>query len=513
MRPTVPLRRALADPNLLGKALQGSSWAAWRTLLIAAAGEPLEDAEREVFTKLTGREREPLQMVSELVAIVGRRGGKSRAMSTMLCWIAGLCDHADVLAAGETGVALCVSRDQRVAKIILNYCTGILEESPILRQLIVNRTADTLELSNHVTIEVRPASFRTLRGPTFVAVVADEVAFWATSTDYANPDTEILNAVRPGLLTSGGPLVLASSAYAKVGELYDAFMRDYGPTGDPRILVARGTSRDLHPTLPHAEIDRALARDAVRNRAEYLSEFRDDVEGFISRDIVERCVGTHIELPPYRSVLYRCFVDPASGVPHGDSFAMAICHRQEGVIIVDVVRETRPPFSPEVVIDELARLCKRYRISRITGDNYAGEYPKELFRKRGITYELVKKHRSDIYRDFLPVLNSGGVILPQHDRLVSQICGLERSVARSGRDEITHPSRGHDDVANACAGAVSIAGQSSYSLWSGWLDDDEPKPSPLPGWKLAGFGSKEEAEAYKARYRAQHGPTSSFPWG
>lgn len=165
------------------------------------------------------------------------------------------------------------------------------------------------------------------------------------------------------------------------------------------------------------------------------------------------------------------------------------------------------------MIDELARLCKRYRISRITGDNYAGEYPKELFRKRGITYELAKKHRSDIYRDFLPVLNSGDVILPQHDRLVSQICGLERSVARSGRDEITHPSRGHDDVANACAGAVSIAGQSSYSLWSGWLDDDEPKPSPPPGWKLAGFGSKEEAEAYKARYRAQHGPTSSFPWG
>ena len=108
-----------------------------------------------------------------------------------------------------------------------------------------------------------------------------------------------------------------------------------------------------------------------------------DVEGFISRDIVERCVGTHIELPPYPSVHYRCSVDPASGVPHGDSFAMVICHKQEGQIIVDVVREIRPPFSPEVVVDQLATLCKRYRISRITGDNYAGEYPKELFRKRG----------------------------------------------------------------------------------------------------------------------------------
>ena len=61
------------------------SRAAWRTLLIAAVGEEFTTAEREVFTKLTGRDREPLQMVSELVAIVGRRGGKSRAMSVLLC--------------------------------------------------------------------------------------------------------------------------------------------------------------------------------------------------------------------------------------------------------------------------------------------------------------------------------------------------------------------------------------------------------------------------------------------
>ena len=33
-----------------------------------------------------------------------------------------------------------------------------------------------------------------------------------------------------------------------------------------------------------------------------------------------------------------------------------------------------------------------------------------------------------------------------------------------------------------------------------------------PGWKLVGFGSKEEAEAYKARARAQYGRSVSFPW-
>jgi hypothetical protein len=73
------MRAALADPMLLGHALSGPSWLPWRVLLIAAMGEELTEDERVVFTKLTGREREPLARFSELTAVVGRRGGKSTA--------------------------------------------------------------------------------------------------------------------------------------------------------------------------------------------------------------------------------------------------------------------------------------------------------------------------------------------------------------------------------------------------------------------------------------------------
>jgi hypothetical protein len=38
MTPLISLREALADPALLGSSLAGDSWAAWRTLLIAAVG-------------------------------------------------------------------------------------------------------------------------------------------------------------------------------------------------------------------------------------------------------------------------------------------------------------------------------------------------------------------------------------------------------------------------------------------------------------------------------------------
>ena len=158
MRPTVSLRKALSDPQLLGGALPGESWRPWRTLLIAANGEKLTDDERELYTELTGREHEPLQRVDELAAVVGRRGGKSRAVSVEATYIAGLCDHSGALAPGERGVLLCIALDQRVAKIILDYSQALFERSPILRQLIANRTADALELTNGISLEVRPAS-------------------------------------------------------------------------------------------------------------------------------------------------------------------------------------------------------------------------------------------------------------------------------------------------------------------------------------------------------------------
>ena len=296
MKPKVSLRRALSDRKLLGNALPGPSWQAWHILLIAAAGERLFDHERKIFRKLTGRVCEPGKPVLELVAIVGRRGGKSRAVATWMCWLAALCDHRGTLSPGERGVCLCISRDQRVARIILDYVTGIFEDSSVLKRMIRNRTADTLELSNKITVEVRPANYKTLRGPTYVGVAADEASFWYTSTDFSNPDTEILASIRPGLLTSRGPLAIVSSAYAQAGVVWDSYRRDYGPDGSPGILVAHGTSRDLNPLLPQAELDRELERDPVRNRAEYLSEFRSDIEGFIPRAAVEACVGDYREL-------------------------------------------------------------------------------------------------------------------------------------------------------------------------------------------------------------------------
>jgi hypothetical protein len=108
--------------------------------------------------------------------------------------------------------------------------------------------------------------------------------------------------------------------------------------------------------------------------------------------------------------------------------------------------------------------AKSYRIWQISGDHFAGEFPRELFRKHGISYEVCKSPKSDLYRDLLPLLNSGRIVLPRNDRLVAQIVGLERRVSRAGKDSIDHGPHGHDDLANCLAGVAAATRVPYYDL-------------------------------------------------
>ena len=479
MRRAIHLRDAFADPALMGHVLVGPTWSTWRTVLIAANGERLTDAERAVFKQVTGgREHEPLEPVEEFIGNVGRRGGKSQATAAQATYTAGLCEHP-ALVPGERGIVLIIAPDQRQADIVLDYVEANFRGSPILKQLIDGRAQRSLRLTNNINIEVRASDFRSLRGPTYVACVADELAFWMTDTGSSlNPDSEILAAVRPGLATTSGPLFMISSPYARRGEFYRAFSKNYGPQGDPRILAVTGPSTLFNPSLPQSVVDRAMERDPASASAEYLAQFRTDIESFVSIEMINACVTPGIrERLRTGSVGYDAFCDPSGG--SADSMAICIAHndfsKQE--VVIDVLREAKPPFSPEAVVEEFSRVLKSYGISKIYGDRYAGVWPVEQFSKFSITYEQSAAPKSDLYRDLLPLINSRRIALLDHPKMIAQLANLERKVMRGGRDSIDHPPGGHDDLCNCVAGVASISNRyggfdTSWSFVDGGDSDD-----------------------------------------
>jgi hypothetical protein len=399
--------------------------------------------------------------------------------------------------------------------MLLARAAEMMMLSAPLRSMIINRTQDTVELNNNVRIELRPAAQVNLRGLTSLCVLIDEAAFLYTD-DYANADTAILAAARPSLLTSQGPLVMISSAFAKKGELYAHWLKYFRSDAPPDILVAHATSRDLNPSLPQEEIDRALERDPIANRAEFLSEFRSDIEGFIAREIVEACVGDYVELPPQPGVTYRCGVDHSSGIEGGDSFAIAISHKTGDNILIDAAREVRPPFNPAIVVNEaVLPLCKSYgNIHTVYADHYAVGFIENLVRSAGLHFEPTTKTRSELYLSPLtPLLNSRRITLPRSERLVNQICALERSVVRSGRDTVDHPRGGHDDVANAVAIAAELAhSYTAFCLFQ--LVDGEPRASQLSVERDAEQRRKQSDEdARQQMYRKLGLPVPPLPWG
>ncbi len=147
LRKLVTMREALDDLGYFGRLLAGDSWAAWRVLLIAICGEELTDGEREVFKARTGREREPLEMVEEFWAIIGRRGGKTRAAGILAGYLGACIDHRDVLAPGERGILPILAASTAQAAQAFNFVEGIFKASPHLSALVENVDGDSISLS------------------------------------------------------------------------------------------------------------------------------------------------------------------------------------------------------------------------------------------------------------------------------------------------------------------------------------------------------------------------------
>ena len=464
---------ALDDPALFAPHFRGDTWGPWRAFLAALFALPMDDAQLALYRTHTGRQEPPTAAFGEAALVIGRRGGKSRVLALIATFLATFRDYAPHLAPGEVATIAIIAADRRQARSIFRFTLGLLRAVDMLAATIEDATAETITLSNRVTIEIATASFRVTRGYSFAAILADETAFWR-SEDSANPDVEIFKALRPGLATIPGAILLnASSPYRKRGVLYSAFSRHYGQDG-ARVLVWRAATADMNPGLDPAIIAEAYEDDPEAASAEYGAEFRSDLSDFVPRSVVEACVvAGRTELLRVSGMRHVAFVDPSGG--SSDSMTLAIAHRERNVAVLDAVREMKPPFSPEAVVMEFAGLLKSYGLSSVTGDRYAGEWPRERFRTHGITYTLSERTKGAIYLDGLPMLNSGAVELLDCKPLVSQLCGLERRTARGGRDSIDHGPGAHDDVANAAMGALLLVeGRSGYDGSMRWVSDDPP---------------------------------------
>lgn len=446
---------AMNDPELFGKSfrrglLRGDTWRAWKAFLCGLFGLEMSTEAVEILQRHTGREwmdgGDPLR---EAYVIAGRRSGKSVIAALVAVFLACFKSYDELLSPGEVGTLMVIAADRRQARVIFAYISAFLE-APILKAMVVSRLKESITLINRVAIEIHTCSFRATRGYTLIGVVADELAFW-NSEESANPDTEVLNALRPGLATTNGLLLGISSPHAKRGALYNAYREHYGKPSD--VLVWKAASREMNPSLSAAVVAAAYVRDKHVARAEYGGEFRDDIASFVSpEDVAVVTISGRRELPCVVGFTYKAFVDASGG--RSDSMTLAIAHSEGEKAVLDLTREIPAPFVPETVVKEFADTLKRYRIFSVVGDRYGAEWVASTFSQNGIRYDASPKNRSEIYLEFLPAMMSRQIELLDDTRLAMQFANLERRASHLGRESVDHAPGSHDDLANAAAGAL-----------------------------------------------------------
>ena len=130
----------------------------------------------------------------------------------------------------------------------------------MLKQQIESVTREAIVLRNRIVIEIHAASFKSAEA-TASWPPSGRIAFWPVDEKSAQPDIEVVNAIRPAMATIPGSMLLAaSSPYSRKGCLWDAYRKYHGKDDAP-VFVWQAATRDMNPSVPQSFIDQHMAED------------------------------------------------------------------------------------------------------------------------------------------------------------------------------------------------------------------------------------------------------------
>jgi hypothetical protein len=460
----VTLTQAMTESALFGSTFAAPSFWTWRTVAKLIDGiELTEHREIRLFETCTKRQysNHNRQPVRRLILLAGRRAGKDRFFSGVATWRAALCaDWRRFQSAGEGAVCILLGADRKQARILRGYCEGLLQV-PLLRAEVVRSTGEVTEFRNGASLEIATNDARLVRGRSAIAVLGSECAHWRTEEHAASSDEEVVGAAEPSMAMchDGGLLLLGSSVYRKRGYMFRKFRELYGNDA-ARDLCWFAPSAVMNPQLPAGAVDRAMAEDPFKARAEFLNIWREDIAEFLPLDVVEACTdfGVH-ERAPQSGVIYFAFVDAAGGTGK-DSYALAIAHvTPDGIVVIDAVREWKPRFVPRQVIGEIVELLRTYGITEVRGDNAGAGFHQEDWRSHPVAYLKCEDTTSENYLIALPPFLAKRVRLVDNATSRNQLTTLERRVGAGDKETVSHPqhANAHDDLAASICGVVATA--------------------------------------------------------
>lgn len=416
--------------------------------------------------------------------LIGRRSGKTaRFLAPIMVYEAAIGGHQEYASPEQEIVCYLVAQKLEIAKSHFGFLREVIRSSPLIEKLLVSDLSEGMKFKNKVEIRPGSPSIRAQRGMAIPVVAMDEIGFWYTDPEAANPDVEVVRALswaqmqfphrkRFGTTTPWGKEGLAWKYYQAGTEGWK--LKDdktANLTEFKHVLVLHSTTAASgNPLVDRAFLEQERASDPLSYERESLARFVDSISGFLSpallRDAVEVGIAERAALPrpgkPDPIPVYVGAIDPAF---RKDSFAFTIVHHDdEKGLVQDYVEEFKPlpgaPLDPLTVLDSILPTLQRFRVQVVYTDQYQFESLNQLAMQKGIYLENVDftgRSKAKILGSLQQLLNTKRIKLldPKVNKhaaaQMEQLKSLEMRTGAGGNVQIAAPQGKHDDLAMVLA--------------------------------------------------------------
>lgn len=441
----------------------------------------------------------------------GRRSGKTdKFLAFVIAYEAVLGGHENYIKKGQKAICFLVSQNLQVARENYTFVLTTLESSPLFKKEIANTNADFIYLKNHITIGMAPPNGKALRGYAVPVVAMDEVAMWYSDADSANPDYEVLRAIKYAQLQFPDRKRLGTSTpwtkegllwkYSEAGtegrnikdpdkrRAFKGILAMHAPTA---VMVGKPSGGLARAIVTAEDLEKEFQEDPGAFEREALANFVDSISGFFNggglREAVDQGVYSRVPLPRPNypldpSPIYVAAIDPAF---KRDAFGFVIVHNSgaDGVV-VDVAKRWKAlhgeVLNPDLILDEIKPLLDLYKIHILYSDQYHLESLQQLAILKGFAIQGVpftSKSKASIFGNLKQLLDAKKLRLLDWDgfakdsiaakEMFDELIVLERRLTSGGAVQISAPNGRHDDM----AAVLGIAAEKAV-----WMMPVEAKP-------------------------------------
>jgi hypothetical protein len=445
VRTAITLEQLLTHPQAFGLTTASPLQ---RAICRIADGLPLGDLADvpEVRAAIGDISALPASRPDELAILSVIRTGKSLFAAALAVRASQTCDLSK-LGPGETARVSVLSLTTDLGRVVFEHLVGHVLAKPVLKALLIGEpTADSVMLRHP---SGRPVEIKVVAGSragaSLVArwsggCIADEAPRMLGEDDGVINFDHMRRSVL-GRLLPGAQLVAIGSPWAPRGPIYE-MVQEHAGKPSARLVIIKAPAHHMNPMWWTPEkIEKLRTQDATAHRTDVLAEFADPESSLFSSMEIEKATrATPLELPFEEGHSYGAAMDPGT---RGNAWTFVLATvkrdglRMKKVIVLakQWIGSKTDPLSPDVVLKEIASICKRYKLDHVRTDQCAADALRDIAGRHdiGLIVETITAPRKvELYEGLRTRVADGEVELPPDLQIRADLLSVRKVVTQNG---------------------------------------------------------------------------------